>query len=151
MARTESHTDDVKLRQPKPIEMDAPERDNTIIGTEQALTMDYAAQLAFMEDVLTIRIERGRDKYSPQLIDVYVNGEPKWLPVGVPVNVKRKFVEVLARAQPFSVTTNVGTANDERPHNRIERVQNMQHPFSVIKDPNPAGYEWLTRTMMDAV
>lgn len=146
-ANEQMHTDDIATRTLPPIDTDA-DRDTVIEPVDKLLRTAELQQAAFMEDVLTIRVERGREKHAPQWVDVHVNGVLQWIKIGEPQRVKRKFVEVLARSQPFSVQTEHGSTNEERPQNRIERSQFAQYPFSVLHDPHPLGSEWLQRVYM---
>ena len=120
----------------------------TIIPVDTPLHSGYYEELQFMEEPVTIRMERSSEKFAPQLIDVYVNGVVKWIPVGTPVTVARKYVEVLARSKPDSVQTVVGTENDDNPENHIRRYTSSKHPFTVINDTGK-GIEWLTRVMAE--
>ena len=143
------HTDDLDARTLDPIDTDA-DRETVIESVGKVVRGAEMAQAAFMEDVLTIRIERGREKQSPQWVDVYVNGVCQWVKIGEPQRVKRKFIEVLARSQPFSVSTSHGGTDQERPQNRIERNGFAQYPFSVLNDPSPMGHEWLQNIYLNA-
>jgi hypothetical protein len=142
------HTDDIATRTLPTIDTDA-DRESVIEPVDKLLRTAELAQEKFMNDVLTIRIERGREKHAPQWVDVYVNGVLQWVKIGEPQKIKRKFVEVLARSQPFSVQTDHGTTNEERPQNRLHRSQFAQYPFSVLHDPSPMGNEWLQRVYME--
>lgn len=122
---------------------------------------DYHAQLAFAEEAMTIRLEKSSDKFAPKTVDCWVNGKGVeafmngkwvplgWLPVGIPVTTRRKYVEVLARAKPDSIQTEVEDATVERPRNEIVRSTSTKYPFSVIEDRNPKGAAWLTRVLME--
>jgi len=121
------------------------DRETIIQPADDFLQNARFLQAAFMEDVMTIRIERGREKHAPQWVDVHVNGVVQWIRIGVKQNIKRKFVEVLARSQPFSVETSHGNSSEERPQNRVMRNSFAQYPFSVQHDPSPLGDEWLQR------
>jgi hypothetical protein len=35
----------------------------------------------------------------------------------------------------------------EQPVNTITRSAHAKHPFSVLRDDNPRGFEWLTKIM----
>lgn len=107
-------------------------------------------ELAFMEERVTIRIEPSADRFAKQVVDVYVNGVPEWIPVGQPYTVKRKYVEVLARAKQETISTVSGSTNDEDPVNRIQRFNSSKYPFTVINDPSPRGAAWLTRLLAEA-
>jgi len=111
--------------------------------------MTYAEALAFAEEPVTIRLEHSSDKFAPKQIDFYVQGVCEWVPVGVPYTLKRKFVEVIARCKPDDITTETGNTNDENPMNRIQRYTRSKYPFSVLRDDNPKGFEWLTKVMQE--
>ena len=84
-------------------------------------------------------------------VDVYVNGVAEWIPVGRPWILRRKFVEVLARAKPISVQTQhegIGEGEDGMPNNRIIRNTSSMFPFSVLQD-SQRGIEWLNRLMAE--
>lgn len=123
-------------------------RDNEeIIVESNGLDMVYFDELAFMEEKITIRLEPSADRYSPRFVDVAVNGRIEWLEVGKPIQVARKYIEVLARAKSDTFITIAPNTNDENPVNMISRNTSQKYPFSVIKDPNPRGYQWLTTVL----
>jgi hypothetical protein len=126
------------------------DRSEILIADASTLAGDYAAALAFNEEVLTILLHRGREKNAPTAEMVAVNGDIKWLPVDVPVRIARKFVESLARAQPINVNTRSGeTDGDALVFNLTDRNLSSLVSFSVLDDPNPRGREWLTRVMRE--
>ena len=119
-----------------------------IVLPEAETRNDYLADLAFMEEVMTIRLERTAEKNAPRWHAFYVNGRPEWVPVGVPWKLKRKYVEVIARAQPYDVQTEVVEIMGQDPQNKIVRDARVKYPFSVVHDPNPAGPDWLAKILM---
>lgn len=121
-----------------------------IVLAEPDTDREYLDALAFGEEMVTIRLERGREKNAPKLLDFYVNGVVKWVPVGQPVTLQRKYVEVIARAQPYAVNTEVDEEGPDGPVNRVTRSASAMFPFSVIRDPNPCGFDWLTKVMQSA-
>lgn len=147
----ELHTSEVRGRAKPTINLEAPVdeiRDNeTVIIETPALDDPYTNELIFMEEVLSIRIEPSSDRYAPKFIDVSVNGETSWLEVGTPIKVKRKFVEVLARAKSDVFVTIAPNVHDDNPVNMLSRNTSQKYPFSVIKDPNSRGYQWLTAVL----
>lgn len=160
----EYSTGDMELGKPSSIILhdDKPiDREQVIIPVESPMASNYIAKLAFNEEPMTIRIERSAERFSPNTVPCWVNGigaevlmQGKWiqlgyLPVGVLVTTKRKYVEVLARARHQSIDTEVAR-HDESETNEIGRSDSQRAPFSVIKDENPAGYDWLTRLMAQA-
>lgn len=155
MTRREVHTGDMKTRQIPPVDLPVAgvlvrENESLVLPEPNAPMSDaaaYLAELAFNEEVLTIRLERSSEKNPPKFHDFHVNGVSEWVPVGVPHKLKRKFVEVIARAQPYDVQTEVVEEHGMDPMNRVLRNARMKYPFSVIHDPNPRGFDWLTKLM----
>lgn len=159
----ELHTADMAVGQQPAIVL----RDDEPINHEQViLPVDrqpagkYLADLAFAEEPVTIRIERTAEKNAPNSVDCWVNGvgaevfmNGKWLqlgylPVGHAVITKRKYVEVLARSKHDSISTNVRQHEDSE-ENLVERHTSQRAPFSVLKDANPMGHQWLTRLLAE--
>lgn len=130
--------------------------------TGAALEGNYASQLAFNEEPITIRIEPNpRQSEAPEThvpvvvqgkgAEVFVDGkwtELTWLPIGIILTTKRKFVEVIARARTDHIKTHHEEANVERPRNAVHRSTVQNYPVSVMQDKNPLGAEWLSRIMM---
>ena len=151
--RREVHTGDMQTREipsiALPDEGPIDREPEEIVMADKPMESDYAKEAVFMEEPVTIRLERSSERFAPALLDFYVNGKVEWIPVGREWTVKRKYVEVIARAQPYDVRTNV-VKHEEREDNKIERYSIAKHPFSVIKDANPRGSEWLTRVMRES-
>lgn len=147
----ELHTEEVRGRAKPAINLQdsvADIRDNEeLIIETNPMDMAYIDELAFMEEKITIRLEPSADRYSPKFIDVAVNGRVEWLEVGTPIKVARKYIEVLARAKSDTFITIAPNTNDENPVNLISRNTSQKYPFSVIRDPNPRGYQWLTTVL----
>lgn len=161
--RKEVSTSDMELGQSAPIIL--PEegqeivRGETILPVDSPEGMEYADSLAFMEEPVTIRIEPTADKNASKVIECWVNGVgaevldgQRWvrlgfLPVGVPVTTRRKYVEVLARAKTETFTNNVHEMPGQDPVNQIQRFNSSRAPFSVIHDANPKGGEWLSKLL----
>lgn len=116
-----------------------------ILLVDKPLGHDEAAALAFAEEEVLIRLERNGDKFQAALVPFSVNGKTQWVPVNQPFKVKRKFLEVIIRAQPNAVTTEHDNATVDRPRNILHRSQFPRHPVSILRDPNPAGAEWAMR------
>ena len=142
-AARELQSDDLPIRDLP--EFDTDERD-VIVATPEMLNKEYADELAFMEDVLTIYLNRGREKHSPQFEQFGVNGRIIWVQVEQPTKVKRKYVEVMARSMPVDITTQSGeSAGDELVFNKVLRHQTANFSFSILHDPSPKGAAWLAK------
>lgn len=149
----EIYTGDLEVRQPPVVNLSDDnelERDDVIVADKSVVDGDYLDKLSFNEDILTIMLARSSEKFAPELLDFYVNGKVEWVPVGRPYMLKRKYVEVIARCQPFDVRTEVvREADNER--NQVRRFQIAKHPFSVIHDPAGArGAAWLAQVMRES-
>ena len=157
----EVHTADTPVPQRADVDLDAPiihtEGIPNNIITDINDVSSYASSLAFMEEPVTIRLEENSRSDFPEThapcavngkgAEVLVNGSwisATWLPMGVDLTVKRKYVEVLARSRTENVRTKHEDANVERPQNRVERRSSANYPMSVIEDRNPRGAAWLS-------
>lgn len=159
----EVNSADLPMAQAPALDQSAMEdRGEVVVPVAGSLAKDYAAALAFNEDPLTIRIERGPEEHAPLVVDCWVNGEGaevfnpstgKWvkmscLPIGGVITTKRKYVEVLARSRVdryHGKQTNQNPAENEDGW-KIRPSTSQSHSFSVIHDPAGAkGVEWLTR------
>lgn len=136
------------------------ERDSPIVQVETPLMNDDLAKLAFAEEPMTILIHRSGEKFAPRSTDyIGVNGKGAemlfkngWVPIGYlprgqSVITKRKYVEVLAKSKTDHVTTSVIERDGEDPQNYVERATVTMTTFSVLKDDNPKGAEWLAQLL----
>jgi len=125
---------------------------------------DYHAQLAYNEQPVTIRIERSSEKNAPKHADCYVNGrgaeilhDGKWhsigyLPCGIAITTKRKYVEVLMRSRPDDCETEVIMLDGADPINKLNFTTRQKFPVSIIEDRNPidpSGHNWAERIMSE--
>lgn len=110
---------------------------------------DHADNLAFMEELVQVRVHETTEKNAEKVVDVYCNGIPQRFIRGVPIVVKRKYVEVLARAKPFTVTTpEIVDATGSRT-TKIETSSALRYPFDM-QDRNPDGQRWLQSILLEA-
>lgn len=164
--RKEVHTGDMEIGQKQDIDISL---DAQLVRGESlvdevgdiAKNKAFIEAMAFNEEPMTIRIEENSRSDFPEThvavavqgkgAEIFTNGqwlEVGWLPIGVPLVTKRKYVEVLARSKSDSIKTRHDDANVERPRNSIERRSSSNYPLSIIEDRNPKGHEWLSRILM---
>jgi len=155
MPRQELHSDTLPVDQRPPI-TDQSTYEGDVILTEQIGNKDYLAELEFMEEPVTIRLEPSSDKNAAMAFPIWVNGKKaevfqhgRWdeigyLPVGVPLIVKRKVLEVIIRAKTDTIHTSIQEMDSERPNNVVQRFTSPVHSFSIIEDRNPRGPAWAT-------
>lgn len=118
---------------------------------------EKAERLAFMEELVQVMIhedQNANDDPQPYVF-LSVNGEGPmpnkvpWVPRGVPINIKRKFVERLARAKRETVkSVEKVNAQGER-YIEYPKHASLQYPFSVLRDDNPRGATWLTQVLSE--
>lgn len=158
-SQREFESADVKMDQRAAVDMSAPREREEIAAVESVIDASYFDELAFMEEPVTIRIQKSTEKFAPNVVDCWVNGKGAeqftngkwmvcgWLPVGHPVITKRKYLEVLARAKVDSIQTEV-TKYEDREDNKAIPYTSSKYPFQVIQDNNQRGGEWLSRVLM---
>jgi hypothetical protein len=141
------------MRQKAPIDLSAsakPEFEELEIITDP-MAMSTLDELAFNEDLITVIIARGPAPHSPKSVPVGVNGEQLSIPVGVPVIVKRKFIEHLFRCK----SDNIETVVEDVAIDGTTDKRNMMHTWttprfspSVIEDKSGVrGQQWLSNMM----
>lgn len=157
--RREVNTADMDVGQRGPLDFE--DRGEEIIPIGESLHGDYIAELAFNEEPVTIVLNRSSEKHAPQHVQCAVNGKGVemmvknkwvsigWLPVGVPVTIKRKYAEVLARAKHDNIETHVIERDGEDPINQHQVFTSSKHGFSMVRDNSPKGMEWLTRLLAE--
>ena len=156
MARTDLHSS--KLPSP---EQRAPLTSGAIsdfVTSETIGSIDntYLADLAMNEEPVTIRLEPSSDKNAATAHPFWCNGkgaeilisdrwcEITYLPVGVVLVTKRKYVGIIAGANTDAIHTRMTDMDGERPGNTVQRFTSPVMSFSIIEDANPRGAAWVT-------
>lgn len=111
---------------------------------ESGVTQEKLELLAFMEEKLRIVVHDSSDPNADPMPTVWNDGIPQRFIPGQETEVKRKYVEILARSRKTAIR------QVELPN--LEGYENIQHsalvhPFSVLYDPNPKGAQWLKQIM----
>lgn len=108
---------------------------------ERVVSNEKLEALKFNEDMLIIRVAESTNPTDEPFAQVWNDGRSVVIPRGEDVQVRRKFVEVLARAKKTTYT------QEKLPNN--EGYRNIPHTalkfdFALINDPNPRGGQpWL--------
>lgn len=140
--------------------------ESTIVKVDDALMLEEKNRLeleAFLNDPVKILIHRSNEKnFAPKCTDlISINGIPAevltekgwmrigYLPRGKAIIVKRKYIEILAKARLEGFQTVVSQPNpNEDPINEVQSTNTYTLPFSVLEDRNqPKGAEWLEKLM----
>lgn len=106
-------------------------------------------EMAFMNEMVTVRIHPSTDRNAHPLPDVYVNGRVQRFPRGEELNVRRCFVEVLARARLTTYDNQlIKDANGNDKYVYPAHTAEV-YPFTVIGD-SAKGDAWLKNVMRSA-
>lgn len=111
----------------------------------------YADELAFAEDILTVVLHKGRERFAPDFVPVGCNDERmRWYPVNTEVKMKRKYVEILARSSQMDVRTRSFKIEEDEAANTVNEVVrslSSLYPLTVVHDPSPKGRAWFEIVM----
>ena len=122
-------------------------RDDKTIVEADGGSMDRAAELKFMEESVEVMVHDSTDPNAENPVLVAVNGVNQYFIRNQPQVVKRKFVEVLARAKTTAIATREVVGFDGERTTRIDKSTALRYPFSVIRDSNPSGAQWLRNVL----
>lgn len=114
---------------------------------ETAQPKEAMAKEAFYEELVEVEILPTDKPNAEQVIPLCCNGVNQFLVRGIPTVVKRKFVEILARAKSEMITTPEYVDGNGDRATRILKTQGLRYPFRVLRDNNPIGREWLETVM----
>lgn len=104
---------------------------------------------AFFEEKIEIMVHPSTDKSAEQVVQVWNNGRSQFFIRGQTNTVRRKFVEVLARAKQTAYTQ-----EEYVDHLGAKAIRNVPHtalryPFSIVRDTNPKGADWLKKVLAE--
>jgi hypothetical protein len=117
------------------------------IGAKEVAIEEKALSLeeeAFANEILTVRV--ATSAIDPAPVHTSVNGINQNFIRGAKQNVKRKYVEALARARTYTYVQEMVDSRDPSNIRTNERAV-LPYPFEVLHDPNPKGREWLERIL----
>lgn len=108
-----------------------------------------AADEAFMNELVTVTVHSTTDENQAPHIIVNCNGVNQPIIRGYPTQVKRKYVEILARMKETKYTQ--VTPNPAAPDATEMRARHgLAYPFEVTEDANPRGRAWLQNVLAEA-
>jgi len=109
---------------------------------------DISAEESFMNELVTIMIHSTTDENQSPHVIVNCNGVNQPIVRGLPMQVKRKYVEILAHMKETKYTQ--VTRNPSAP-DQIEMVarHGLSYPFDLVDDGNPKGRAWLQNLLAE--
>jgi len=121
-------------------------------GIDRVSPHDFVKQAEledFMNDILTVYVHPSNDKEDNPVIVPTVNGVNQPIIRGQNCQVKRKFVEALARGR--STRYEQKFPNPSKPHKYVMTPDTIvTNSFVVREDPHPRGAEWLQAILAEA-
>lgn len=117
--------------------------ERTIEVVTQPMQGDSLDELAFMEELVEVMVHDSTDENAENPVQTACNGTNQFFWRNQPQVVRRKYVEILARAKTTSISTREATDMNGDRTMRIGKASALRYPFSVIRDENPRGSAWL--------
>lgn len=128
------------------------ESDTIEIPPADMSAMKLDEELAFMEEILDIYVLPTSDPKESKVVQVYNNGIAQFFIRGVRQQVKRKYVECLARAKPIDYDHKLtkDETTGEILNLMVPKDASLRYPFEVKHDPSGArGETWLAKVLAD--
>lgn len=110
---------------------------------------EFAELEKFMNEPLEVLVFEPYDKGQENVVQTSVNGKNQFIIRGIPQTVKRKYVEVLARARKVNVSADGYKDPTGEAKNTVRITSGLQYPFQVVRDPNPKGPAWLRQILAE--
>jgi len=116
---------------------------------DRPVNKEWADQMAFNEELVTIRVHESTDKFAENPVEVFCNGIAQRFLRGQDQVVKRKYVEVLARAKMTTYGNQKITIGDGEESYVYPSHTALRYPFAVVEDQNPKGRDWLKSVLAE--
>lgn len=161
--RREQHSADMHLGQMPDLDVDSAldDRQRIVTADQSALEQDYAAQLQFAEQPITIIIAAAAERNAPNVVECFNNGKGaevlirgkwvsmRWLPVSVQITTKVKYAEVLMRSRQTSYRSVPAKPNQEFLQNYFPATTSQVNPISIYGNTDPRVTEWQERVLAE--
>ena len=110
---------------------------------------DLAELERFMNEPVTLMIDKTTERNAEQIIQLMCNGISQFIVRGKETVVKRKYLDILARAKVDQIETEEYVNPKNEKAIRINHEPAHKYPFRVVRDDNPRGYGWLKGVMAE--
>lgn len=118
-----------------------------IVVSEFPVNKEKLEMLKFMEDELLVVVHDSTSPTDEKFPEVWNDGRKFTFIRGKEMRVKRKFVEILARAKRTVYSQE--QQNDRSNYDNIPHT-GLRYPFAVANDPDPRGKEWLRGILQES-
>jgi hypothetical protein len=107
-----------------------------------------ASDEAFMNEMVTVLVHSTTDENQAPHLIVNCNGINMPIIRGIPIQMKRKYLEILARMKETKYTQ--VTPNPAAPdRSELHARHGLAYPFDVQEDRNPRGRAWLANVLAE--
>lgn len=103
----------------------------------------------FMQEPVEVLVYEPFEAGQERVVQLAVNGRNQFVIRGVSQMIKRKYVEVLARARKVNVSADGYKDPTGEAKNSVRISSGLQYPFQVIMDKNPKGPSWLKQILAE--
>lgn len=117
---------------------------------DRVVSKDKLENLRFNEDIMTVIVHESGNPTDTPRPEVWNDGRLFVFQRGQEMQVKRKFVEVLARAKKTTRGLRKVTDDNGIDHYEYPQKTALLYPFAVVHDPSPRGKAWLDAILADA-
>lgn len=105
--------------------------------------------MKFMEEPVEVMVHESTDQNADNPVHVACNGINQYFWRGQAQVVKRKYVEILARAKQTAMATREIRNYDGELSTQVTKSTALRYPFSIISDSNPKGSVWLKAVLAE--
>lgn len=122
------------------------------LTVDAIVTQEFDAAIAdeaFMNELLIIEVAPSTSEEDNPIVPLSVNGNPHPVARGFPVQVRRKFVEILARCKETKYKQPSRDMMNPEAGNQLLGRTAQTYPFIVHEDKNPKGRAWLAAVMAE--
>lgn len=123
--------------------------DVTLVVADGPMAGSQLDDLAFMEEQVDVMVHESTDANADNPVWVACNGQNQFFVRGQAQTVKRKFVEILARAKQTAIATKEIHQFDGELGTQVTKSTALRYPFSIISDQNPKGGAWLKKVLSE--
>lgn len=118
---------------------------------DRPLSMDKLETERFMAEKITVMVHESNDDSEDDMVPTWVNGRIQMFLRGQAQEVRRCFVEALARAKRTTYKQNLDERQGTAQFNTLHPRTALHYPFSVLHDPNPKGAAWIKNLLARTV
>lgn len=110
--------------------------------SEQPLDQEKLAMLAFMAELVTIRIATTTDRNAEQVFEININGKLQFFRRGETKTLPRYFVDRLMRLKTTVFSQDLVVNKEGIKSYVYPPSTGLKYDFSIVRDDNPLGKSW---------